>query len=329
MIDWDLNLNMKATPLVSVILPVYNVELYLVECLESVLKQSFQNFELIAINDGSKDNSLNILLEYQARFASKLIIVEQKNQGLSAARNTGLDKATGEFVYFLDSDDWILPNTLEKCIQALEKNNGDLVVFNAKAFCDGMPDEMLLKLHYTRNLPHHSYANGYDLFTDSRGAGKYIVQSCCYMYRFKPHFMLRFIDGILHEDNYFTTMLFVNSSKIQVLKNRFFQRRIRQNSITTSPLSMRHATGYFETALLLHEHLSKKSICSKELSKYYTYLFQRGYSAEREVYQGHIKFYRKLEILNKYKAFINYKLFIRILFPVIYQNIVSLLKKSK
>jgi glycosyltransferase involved in cell wall biosynthesis len=320
---------MKRAPLVSVILPVYNVELYLVECLDSVLKQNFQNFELIAINDGSTDNSLNILLEYQDRFAGKLSIVEQKNQGLSAARNTGLDKATGAFVYFLDSDDWILPNTLEKCIQALEENNADLVVFNAKAFCDDMPDEMLLRLDYTRNLPHQSYTNGHDLFMDSIGIGKYVVQSCCYMYRLKSHFTLRFIYGILHEDNYFTTMLFVNSSKIQVLKDRFFQRRIRPNSITTSNLSMRHATGYFETAFVLHQHLSKKSINSKELSKYYNDLFQQGLRIEIEIYQGYMKFYRKWELLNKSKAFINYKNFIRILFPVIYENIVSLLKISK
>jgi hypothetical protein len=222
-----------------------------------------------------------------------------------------------------------LPNTLEKCIQALEENNADLVVFNAKAFCDDMPDEMLLRLDYTRNLPCQSYTNGHDLFMDSRGIGKYVVQSCCYMYRLKSHFTLHFIDGILHEDHYFTTMLFVNSSKIQVLKDRFFQRRIRPNSITTSALSMRHATGYFETAFVLHEHLSKKAINSKELSKYYNDLFQRGLRIERKIYQGYMKFYRKWELLNKSKAFINYKNFIRILFPVIYENIVSLLKISK
>ncbi|MGO4891710.1 glycosyltransferase family 2 protein [Flavobacterium sp. W21_SRS_FM6] len=319
---------MKGTPKVSVILPVYNVELYLAECLDSVLTQSFQDFELIAVNDGSIDNSINILLEYEERFAGKLKIVEQKNQGLSAARNTGLENVAGQFIYFLDSDDWILPNTLETCVNAFEKNNADLVIFNAKAFCDGMPEDLLLRLDYTRNLPHQSYTNGHDLFEDSKGVGNYIVQSCCYMYRFSAQMNLRFIHGILHEDNYFTTMLFVNSSKIQVLAERFFQRRIRQNSITTSALSIKHAIGYYKTALVLREHLLSQSAYSKELSKYCNYLFQRGLKIEQEVSQGNIKLSRKWALITNFKAFINYKLFIRILFPTAHKLLVNLRKKN-
>lgn len=324
----DRKLKMNESPLVSIILPIYNVELYLAECLDSILEQSYRNFELITINDGSTDRSMDIVLKYQAVFAEKLIIVEQKNKGLSAARNTGLDKVKGEFVYFLDSDDWILPDTLEKCVRELNTKKSDLIVFNAKAFCDDMPIEMLGKLDYTRNLPVEQYTNGHQLFVDSRNSAFYIVQSCCYMYRFSPHADLRFIDGILHEDNYFTTMLFLCSGRISVLNDRFFQRRIRKNSITTSSLTIKHAIGYYKSASILSDDLSKKSIHSKEISDYLNYLIQVGFRIEREINQSHITFKRKLEIINNFKKIINYKVFTRILIPELYAKIVILLRKT-
>ena len=318
---------MNDSPLVSVILPVYNVELYLTECLESVLKQSYQNFELIAVNDGSKDRSIEILIEYKDKFFDKLIIIEQVNKGLSAARNTGLDHAKGEFIYFLDSDDWILNNTLEKCIDTLIHNGSDLVVFNAKAFCDDMPEDMLIKFDYNRNLPVENYTSGLQLFVDSRRSGFYIVQSCCYMYRFSANEDLRFIDGILHEDNYFTTMLFLNSSRINVLKDRFFQRRIRQNSITTSSLSMKHAIGYYISAVVLSTELSNKDIHSKEISEFYNYMIQVGFRMEREINNGNITLRRKFELIQKFIKIINYKVCMRILFPSLSKKIIKLLKQ--
>ncbi|GAC32250.1 glycosyltransferase family 2 protein [Paraglaciecola polaris] len=319
---------MKESPLVSIILPVYNVELYLAECLDSVLTQSYRNFELIAVNDGSTDNSNNILLEYQDKFLEKLVVVEQPNKGLSAARNTGLDKVKGEFVYFLDSDDWILTDTLEKCVNTLVKDNSDLVVFNAKAFCDDMPVGLLDKLDYTRNLPKEHYNNGHQLFVDSRCEGTYIVQSCCYIYRYNSHPALRFIEGILHEDHYFSTSLFLSSSNIHVLTDRFFQRRIRKNSITTSSLSMKHATGYYETAAILHKELSEKSIQSKELSEYYNYMIYTGIKIEREIRQGHMSFTRKIELISTFNSILTFKERLRIMSPRFYNKLVDTLKKS-
>ncbi|MDP5029948.1 glycosyltransferase family 2 protein [Paraglaciecola sp.] len=318
---------MKKLPLVSVILPVYNVELYLAECLDSVLKQNYPYFELIAVNDGSTDQSLDILLAYRDKFEGKLVIIEQTNKGLSAARNTGLENAKGEFIYFLDSDDWILPNTLDKCINELVKTNADLVIFNAKAFCDDMPEEMIENFDYSRNLPADHYTDGHQLFVDSRNSGFYIVQSCCYMYRFKHHSGLRFIDGILHEDNYFTTMLFLTSSNIRVLQDRFFQRRIRKNSITTSSLSMRHASGYYKSVVFLADELSKKAIHSADITQFLHYMIQVGFEIERELSNGSVSFNRKFELIKKFKSVVDYKITLRILLPSVYYKLLKLFKK--
>src|SRR5690625_1653273 len=114
--------------LISVIIPVYNVENYLVECMKSVVNQTYENIEIIAIDDGSTDNSLKILEDFALR-NDNLTIVSQENSGQSVARNKGIKKAQGKYIYFLDSDDYILPQTFEQLINTLEENKLDLIRF--------------------------------------------------------------------------------------------------------------------------------------------------------------------------------------------------------
>lgn len=102
---------MESNILVSIIMPVYNVEKYLEKTLESVKAQSFQNYELIVINDGSTDKSFEILKMYQDRMP-QLYIMDQKNSGVSTARNRGIKRATGEYVCFLDADDQLSPGMM-------------------------------------------------------------------------------------------------------------------------------------------------------------------------------------------------------------------------
>lgn len=104
--------------LVSIIVPVYNTEKYISECLHSVTQQSYPHIEIIAVDDGSTDNSLSILNEISAT-DNRLKVFSQRNQGVSAARNLALKKATGEYIMFVDADDWIAPSTIEECLQAI------------------------------------------------------------------------------------------------------------------------------------------------------------------------------------------------------------------
>lgn len=112
---------------VSVIIPVYNTEQYVCRCIDSVLRQTWQNFELIAVDDGSTDRSSRLLDEY-ARNDTRLIVIHQKNQGVSSARNQGLAKASGESITFVDSDDWLHPQYLEVLMDILLKSKKDMAI---------------------------------------------------------------------------------------------------------------------------------------------------------------------------------------------------------
>lgn len=114
-------------PKISVIIPVYNVEKYLPECLESILNQTFQGFEIICVDDGSTDRSLDILQEYK-RKDDRFVILQQRHAGAGIARNHGLKLAEGKYIQFLDSDDYFEPTLLEEMYNHAEKFGADLTV---------------------------------------------------------------------------------------------------------------------------------------------------------------------------------------------------------
>lgn len=118
---------------VSVIIPVYNAELYLRQCLDSVVNQTLQDIEIICVDDGSSDNSISILKEYAAR-DSRLRIIREKNRGAGAARNQGLREAGGEYLSFLDSDDFFELDMLEKAVARAEEYQAQIVVFNSDQY---------------------------------------------------------------------------------------------------------------------------------------------------------------------------------------------------
>ena len=120
---------MKEQPLISVIIPVYNVERYLAQCLDSVIRQTYENLEIICVNDGSQDGSLKILQEY-AHKDTRVRILDKKNAGVSSARNDGLAFAEGSYIMFVDSDDWIEPRTCETAIHGMRTYDADIVMWS-------------------------------------------------------------------------------------------------------------------------------------------------------------------------------------------------------
>lgn len=112
---------------ISVIIPIYNTEKHLNKCLDSVLSQTYHDFEIIVINDGSPDNSLKILKSYEAKH-NNIKVFSQKNSGVSEARNLGIKKAKGEYIVFIDSDDYVSPNYLEDLIRDMQQNPCDLII---------------------------------------------------------------------------------------------------------------------------------------------------------------------------------------------------------
>ena len=118
-------------PKVSVIIPIYNVEKYLERCLKSVINQSLKDLEIICVNDGSEDKCIDILNFYQDK-DSRIIVINKKNGGLSSARNAGIKRARGEYIYFIDPDDYIESWALEDLIYVSQKNNCDVVISGYK-----------------------------------------------------------------------------------------------------------------------------------------------------------------------------------------------------
>ena len=115
--------------LVSIIIPAYNTEKYIGNCIESVIKQTYHNLEVIIVNDGSEDNTLEIITKARLR-DNRIVVINQENNGPSAARNAGLKICRGDYVFFLDSDDWLIPNCIEKLISIEKKKKVDIIFFD-------------------------------------------------------------------------------------------------------------------------------------------------------------------------------------------------------
>lgn len=219
---------------ISIILPVYNVEEYLEECLESLIAQTYGNFEVIAVNDGSKDNSLNILKRYEDKF-EKIKIINQENRGLSAARNTGLEHSQGEYVLFLDSDDMLKENALEKLFFMAKNKNLDLIVYDALAF-DEVTGKQSLKKYSRKNIYSNSIMDLEDFLEGE--CKKYISLSQLHFYKssvIKDN-CLKFKEGLLHEDTHFSIISYNYVKRIGYLDEMLYLRRYRPNSIMTGNL---------------------------------------------------------------------------------------------
>ena len=256
-------------PKVSIIIPIYNVENYLEECLNSAIMQNYENKEIIAINDGSTDSSLCILNKIK-HVHPELIIVSTTNQGQSSARNTGLDRATGEYIIFLDSDDWIQPSTLKLCIKTITDQQVDIVMFSANAFAHEFPNCNISDFNYNHPL---SLLNkkilSKEYFYQSISQKNYIVQPCMYLYNKKKLGSVRFLPGITHEDNLFTTNLLLkrDDSTVTCIPDKLYNRRIRPDSIMTKKKNDDHINGYFSVAenLLLITSTGEKKHITKAL----------------------------------------------------------------
>jgi glycosyltransferase involved in cell wall biosynthesis len=116
-------------PLISVIVPVYNVEKYLERCVQSVMNQTYKRLEIILVDDGANDSSPQIC-DQLALIDKRIQVIHKPNGGLSSARNAGVEKATGDFITFIDSDDWIALDTYEYCIKLLDEKKADVVQYN-------------------------------------------------------------------------------------------------------------------------------------------------------------------------------------------------------
>lgn len=123
-------------PLVSIVVPVYNVESYIEECLQSVCSQTYENLEIICVDDVGNDRSMDVVRSFAVKDCRIKIIEHDKNKGLAEARNTGLEHVSGDYVFFLDSDDWLSIDAIEKFVRSAKVGEPDIVVGQGLAFSD-------------------------------------------------------------------------------------------------------------------------------------------------------------------------------------------------
>ena len=218
---------------ISVIVPVYNVEIYLRECLDSIINQSLTDIEIICVNDGSTDNSLEILEEYKEK-DSRIIIISQENQGLGAARNTGLMHAKGDYIYFIDSDDFIKLNTLEEIYKVCEEKSLDFLMFQLINYED-KTGEYYQDSHY--DMSDLADFVGDNVFSYEE-LGDLIFEipvsavNKLYNKSFLDNLDVKFPEGVLFEDNAFFWKVFFNAKRVYLVQEHFYCRRRHDDSIT-------------------------------------------------------------------------------------------------
>ena len=252
-------------PLISVIIPVYNVEKYLRECVDSVLNQTYDNFEIILIDDGSTDSSGKICDEYACNDA-RITVVHKENGGLSSARNAGAEKASGKYIYYLDSDDYIDNETFSSLVKNAEENSSDIVFFSAFSFIDG-GGEAKQNYVYKNEYKTDSGRNVFDRLIKN---GEF--HSAVPLLFFKNEFIkkngLSFIDGMYHEDMIYTFEAFMSASCVSYINECFYKRRYRADSIMTSRKSEKYFNDMSRVYYTVSEYKKTNSVESEAVDKY-------------------------------------------------------------
>lgn len=300
---------------VSVIIPVYNTAEYVGESINSITCQTLKEIEIIVIDDGSTDNSLQIIKELESS-DSRIRVISRENKGLSESRNEGIREARGNYIYFMDSDDLLLPDTLQTCFEKCMADSLDLVFFDAEIFGD---------LNHT-NLPNYKRAltTNNDVLSGTEMLRKLLstsgfLSSVCLNFislSYLKKIGLTFYPYILHEDELFTFLLYLEASRMSFIPKEYFRRRVRNNSVMTTMFSKKNIAGYFTVASELTKHKDKsqseeiRSLIDKRLSEMMPAVL---FNSRRLKIKD--RFYVVLNCLNHYKKYIPWKYVVLTLFP--------------
>ena len=239
-------------PLISIIIPVYNVEPYLEEALDSVINQTYEKLEILVIDDGSSDRS-SVICDTYARTDQRINVIHQKNRGLSAARNVGLDQMTGEVCAFLDPDDAYENTFIEKLLTAMLREEADLVVCKYTTH----QTEMKLCLNNEQAMPLGSSGN-YDRVHGLRALADGTINISVWnkLYRKELWQEVRYPEGYVYEDIDTTFRVFNICHIIHVIDEPLYLHRKRRGSITSAPsmksrLDRSRASSHFASFIAL------------------------------------------------------------------------------
>lgn len=229
-------------PKISVIVPIYNQERYLEQCLDSLKKQTFRDFEVICVNDGSTDASYKIAKVFCMNDI-RFFIANKPNGGLSSARNYGLQFAEGDVICFLDSDDWLSRDTLDIVNTVYSNYNPDILIFNMEAYSDGqITQDTNIMNDYLKNNYNGLYECSFDLAKNTN------IHACNKAFKRSVIDNLFFKEGLLYEDIYFVWSAFFRANTLYYLSDDCqiqYHYRVHQGSI----METTNATKSFDRAI--------------------------------------------------------------------------------
>lgn len=271
---------MNVNPLISIIIPVYKVESYLSECLDSVIAQTYTNLQIILVDDGSPDNCGAICDEYAAR-NERIVVIHKPNGGLSDARNAGMKLIKGECIYFMDSDDRITSTTIASLMEKMQTYNADIVCGRTCSF--------------TTELPSMDIITDPDTVYDRKNAVLYAVNkdwsAWGKLYRREIHEGIEFPYGKIHEDEAIMFRLLERCQRVVYTSDGVYCYRQREGSITAEAYSLRKMDWFYHwaenTDFIADKYPEALGGClDKTLT---TALYNLGHLAGKEEYAVHLK----------------------------------------
>lgn len=318
--------------LITIVVPIYNVEKYLKQCLESLISQTYKNIEIILINDGSTDGSKKICEEFTKK-DTRIIVINQKNSGLSAARNTGIDNAMGKYITFVDADDYVSNYYIEKLYNAIKKQKSQI------AQCDiqkvDSNGKFIKKMGYEQETIKTYKDMIIDMMNDMHWIENVVVWNKIYEIGLFKN--IKFPLNKIHEDEFVTYKLYYLAKKISIVNESLYYYRQTNNSIMEKKYKIKNLDGleaikermnffYEENEKDLHGITIKFYI--EQIRVNYIKLKKYVSNSKKicmEIKKEYNKYYLKC-LINKY---ISHKIKITALFFLLFPNVFYKLKKDE
>lgn len=289
-------------PEISIIVPVYKVEKYLNKCIDSILLQTFEDFELILVEDGSPDKCGEICDKYEKE-DNRIKVIHKENGGVSSARNAGIAIARGKYINFIDSDDWIERESLETLYKIANETCADIVQGK------GVIAKAQVDIELIKNSTFNEYSNVealHDLFNYDSGEIRIVPFNK--LYSIKLFSGLRYPEGKIHEDEYLTPRLIYKANKVVVVDSQLYHYRLSEDSIMRSKFSIKNLDRIYilSEECEFYREIGERELYNKSLKSYGLTLI--------DMYKKSKKYLdNSLEITNdiKVKFNNNYKIFMR------------------
>ena len=240
---------------ISIIIPVYNTEKYLKQCLDSVVNQTLKEIEIICVNDGSTDDSLKLLKEY-AKEDSRVVVIDQKHQYQGCSRNNALKIARGEYIQFVDSDDLIREDACEKLYKNAKENDLDMLCLSGYNFTETPQDEQENPYwSYDKILSYLGSKKIFNILDIKHIACRMPVSACLTIFRksFLNQYDIKFPEGLYYEDNVFYIKSLTKAARVSIDPERYYMRRIREGSTTQS--WCKYLSDYFDITNIVLDYL--------------------------------------------------------------------------